>query len=184
MTKNIPNLLTGIRLLLIPMLLYLLYTGNFHGSLYLIILMGLTDALDGWLAKRLDCVSRFGEFFDPICDKLMLVSVTVLLAYMELLPVWLVLLIIVRDLIIVVGGTTYYLCVEKFRASPSMLSKANTFFQLLLVVIVIYSQINAIPQQWIGGLINIVALTTLLSGLGYIWTWGISAVKAKTEESI
>ena len=177
--RYIPNLLTGVRFLLIPVLIYLLYSRNFHGALYLIILMGLTDALDGFLAKKLNCVSRFGEFSDPICDKLMLISATVILADMGLLPVWLVLFIIARDLIILIGGITYYLCIKKFRANPSMLSKVNTFFQLLLTVIVIYSQINAIPGQWLEGLINIVAITTLLSGIAYVWTWGRSALRSR-----
>ena len=178
-TRHIPNLLTGIRLLLIPALIYLLLRGSFDGALYLIIVMGLTDAFDGFLAKKLNCVSRFGEFFDPVCDKCMLIGTTITLAYLGLLPVWLVLLIIARDLIIVAGGYVYYSYIEKFRASPSMLSKANTFFQLLLTVIVIYSQINFVPGQWIEGLINIVATTTLLSGIAYIWTWGRSAIKAR-----
>ena len=178
-TRYIPNLLTGIRLLLIPVLVYLLLIGKFTSALYLIIVMGLTDAFDGFLAKKLNCVSRFGEFFDPICDKFMLISTTITLAYMGLLPVWLVLLIIARDLIIVTGGYTYYLYIKKFRASPSVLSKANTFFQLLLTVIVIYSQINFVPAQWIGGLINIVAVTTILSGTAYVWTWGRSAIRAR-----
>ena len=178
--KNIPNLFTGIRLLLIPVLIYLLYSHDFTSALYLIIFMGLSDAVDGFLAKRLNCISRFGEFFDPICDKLMLISATVTLAYIGLLPTWLVWLVIMRDLIIIGGGIVYYFYIEEFRAAPSLLSKANTFFQLLLVVIVIYSQINALPQQWIDGLIAIAASTTLLSGVGYMWTWGFNAVKAQT----
>ena len=178
-TRHLPNLLTGIRLLLIPVLVYLLLSGYFEGALYLIIVMGLTDAFDGFIAKKLNCVSRFGEFFDPICDKFMLVSTTITLAYVGLLPVWLVALIVARDLIIVTGGYTYYLYIKKFRANPSMLSKANTFFQLLLTVIVIYSQISFVPAQWIEGLINIVAATTLLSGISYVWTWGRSAIRAR-----
>ena len=178
-TRHIPNLLTGIRLLLIPVLIYILLIGNFGGALYLIIVMGLTDAFDGFLAKKLNCVSRFGGFFDPICDKFMLISATLTLAYIGLLPVWLVSLIVARDLIIVAGGYSYYLYIKKFRANPSMLSKANTFFQLLLTVIVIYSQINPVPAQWIEGLINIVAATTLLSGTAYVWTWGRSAIRAR-----
>lgn len=178
-TRNIPNLLTGIRLLLVPILVYLLYIREFSSSLYLIIFMGLSDAIDGFLAKRLNCISRIGGFFDPICDKLMLIGATVTLAYIGLLPVWLVWLIIVRDLIIVVGGIAYYFYIEEFRAAPSLLSKANTFFQLLLTVIVIYGQIGAVPQQWIYGLINIVALTTLLSGVSYMWVWGLNAIKAR-----
>ena len=178
-TRHVPNLLTSIRLLFIPLLVYLLLSDYFEGALYLIIAMGLTDALDGFLAKKLNCISRFGEFFDPVCDKLMLVSTTITLAYIGLLPVWLVSLIVARDLIIVTGGYTYYLYIEKFRANPSMLSKANTFFQLLLTVIMIYSQINPVPGQWIEGLINIVAATTLLSGVAYVWTWGRSAVRSR-----
>ena len=178
-TRHVPNLLTGIRLLLIPVLVYILLSGYFEGALYLIIVMGLTDAFDGFIAKKLNCVSRFGEFFDPICDKFMLVSTTITLAYVGLLPIWLVALIVARDLIIVTGGYTYYLYIKKFRANPSMLSKANTFFQLLLTVIVIYSQISFVPAQWIEGLINIVAATTLLSGISYVWTWGRSAIRAR-----
>jgi len=179
--RNIPNLLTGVRLLLIPLLLYLLYSGDFNWSLLLILVMGLTDALDGFIAKRLNCVSRFGEFFDPVCDKLMLVSVTVLLAYMGLLPLWLVALIIVRDLAIVVGGATYYYTIAPFRAAPSMWSKVNTFLQLLLVVIVIYSQIMFVPYAWLERLFYGVAITTALSGVGYVWTWGCAAILAKSD---
>ena len=131
------------------------------------------------LAKKLNCVSRFGGFFDPICDKLMLISATVTLAYIGLLPPWLVWLIIMRDLIIVTGGTVYYFWIAKFLATPSMLSKVNTFFQLLLTVIVIYNQIGFVPQPWLEGLITIVALTTLLSGISYIWRWGYDAIKTK-----
>lgn len=176
--KHIPNLLTAIRFLLVPILIYLLYFGHFLAALYLIIFMGLSDALDGFVAKKLNCVSRFGGFFDSICDKMMLIAAAVMLAYIGLLPIWLVWLIIARDLIIVIGGSAYYFYIEEFLAKPSIISKANTFFQLLLIVIVIYSQIGIVPQQWIDGLITIVATTTLLSGIGYIWTWGRNALKA------
>jgi len=179
--SNIPNLLTAIRLLLVPVLMYLLYLGHFSSALYLIIFMGLSDAVDGFLAKKLNCISRFGGFFDPVCDKMMLVGATVMLAYIDLLPVWLVLLIVARDLIIVIGGGAYYLYIEQFLAAPSIISKANTFFQLLLTVIVIYSQINFVPQQWISGLITVVMVTTVLSGVGYIWIWGRNAIKASAR---
>lgn len=177
MIKNIPNIVTGIRFLLIPLLLYLLINKDFHNALYLLLIMGFTDALDGYLAKRMNWTSKFGEFFDPLCDKLMLVGIMLVLAWIELLPVWLVVIIVVRDIIIVMGGLAYHFCISSFRAAPSILSKCNTFFQLLLAGIVIYAQLNPAVEQFIPLLITIVTLTTMLSGIGYVMEWGINARK-------
>ena len=177
MTKHIPNIVTSIRFVLIPLLLYLLIAKDFYHAFYLLLIMGLTDALDGFLAKQMGWVSRLGEFFDPLCDKLMLVGTVLVLALIGLLPIWFVALVVARDMIIVIGGLAYHYYVTQFRAAPSMISKWNTLAQLVLVAIVIYAQINPAVEQTIPWFIALVTLSTLWSGIGYIVEWGMNARK-------
>ena len=177
MAKHLPNIVTSIRFVLIPLLLYLLVVEDFYYALYLLLIMGLTDALDGFLAKQMGWVSRLGEFFDPLCDKLMLVSTVLVLAFIDLLPVWLVVLIVARDIIIVTGGVAYHYYITQFRAAPSIISKWNTLSQLVLVAVVIYAQINPAIEQTIPWFIALVTLTTLWSGIGYVVEWGMNARK-------
>ena len=174
-TRHIPNLITGLRLALTPVLVFLLLVQDFRAAFLLLLLLGVSDALDGFLAKRRGWQSRVGEFLDPVADKLMLVGAFVAFAWIGLLPPWLTVLVLARDLIIVVGGVAYHYFIGPFRAQPSYISKVNTFAQLILVGVVMCAQFAAVPALTVPVLVTVVAMTTFWSGVAYVVVWGTMA---------
>jgi cardiolipin synthase len=178
--SDIPNLITVLRILLVPPIVYLIYAGAFDIALLLFLGAGISDALDGFLAKHYGWSSRLGGLLDPIADKALLVSSYVVLAWAQLIPVWLVVTVILRDLVILAGAITYHFRIEALNATPSVISKLNTLSQILLVVAVIFSQgFRALPPEWLEFLVYMVLATTLLSGADYVWTWGWRAWNKK-----
>ena len=174
--SNLPNSITVFRFLLVPPVVLLLLNRQYVGALLVFVLAGFSDALDGYLAKRYHWTSRLGALLDPLADKLMLVSGFVALAWLGLIPLWLVGLVILRDVVIVAGAIVYHMRIEKLEAAPSVVSKLNTLAQILLVLAVMYSQaIRQLPSFWMDVLIYGVLLTTLWSGFDYVWTWGRKA---------
>lgn len=171
--SDIPNLLTVLRLLLVPPIVYLLYRGDYDIALLLFLGAGISDALDGFLAKHYGWTSRLGGLLDPVADKALLMSSYVVLAWVGLIPVWLVIAVVLRDVIIFAGAVTYHFTVESLNAEPSVISKLNTMSQILLVLAVIFSQgFSSLPAVWLDALIYTVLATTILSGVDYVWTWG------------
>jgi len=171
--RDIPNLITGFRFLLVPPVVMLLVNERFDMALILFGVAGLSDGLDGYLAKRNNWTSRLGELMDPLADKLLLVSCFVTLGWMGWIPLWLVALVVLRDLVIVGGAIVFHMRVERLEARPSMVSKLNTFAQILLVLAVIFSQgIHELPVMWLDFITYSVLATTLWSGFDYVWTWG------------
>ena len=171
--RDIPNLLTVLRFLLVPPVVMLLLNERFGLALILFGFAGFTDGLDGYLAKRNNWTSRLGALMDPLADKLLLVSCFVTLGWLGWIPVWLVALVVLRDLVIVGGAIVFHMRVERLEARPSMVSKLNTVAQILLVLAVIFSQgMYVLPALWLDILIYSVLATTLWSGFDYVWTWG------------
>lgn len=150
----------------------LLMKQQFELALVLFVIAGISDVIDGFLARRYGWSSWLGGWLDPVADKSMQISVYIMLAWLELIPVWLLIAVIARDLIIVAGGLVYYFWIEKVEAEPSWASKINTGVQMLLVVVVMLDQVIPLPMMWIDGLIYVVLGSILLSGVGYISTWG------------
>jgi cardiolipin synthase len=171
--RDIPNVITAFRFLLVPPVVILLLQERFTAALVVFGVAGFSDALDGFLAKRFDWRSRLGGIMDPLADKLLLVSSFVTLGWLGLIPAWLVLLVILRDLVIVAGATFYHMRIEQFEAEPSIASKLNTAAQILLVLAVMFSfGIQALPAILIDVLSYSVLATILWSGFDYVWTWG------------
>ena len=138
---------------------------------------GITDGLDGWIAKKFNCVTRLGSILDPIADKVLIVSTYVVLVLLGDLPFWLLLLIVFRDLGII-GG---YLILDTLHDSvplhPSFLSKANTLLQIILVAVVLIDRAGWVHLPWLNEfLIVLVGLTTLISGIHYGYLWFIRGV--------
>lgn len=178
--RDIPNLITVLRLLLVPPVVFGLLTGHYTVALALFVIAGASDALDGFLAKHFGWTSRLGGLLDPVADKLLLVSCYLALTWQELLPVWLTAVVIGRDLIILAGATVYHVLVERLEAAPSVISKLNTLSQLALVVAVLFNYgAQTLPAGWLDVLIYSVLATTLLSGADYIWTWSWRAWNKK-----
>jgi len=178
--RDIPNLITILRILLVPPIVYLLYRGQYDIALLLFLGAGLSDALDGYLAKRFGWISRLGGLLDPIADKALLMSSYIVLAWVGLIPVWLVVVVVLRDLIIFSGAVTYHFRIEALTAEPSVISKLTTMSQILLVLAVIFSQgVSTLPPVWLDTLVYAVLATTILSGMDYVWTWGWRAWNKK-----
>jgi cardiolipin synthase len=176
--RHIPNILTAFRFLLVPPVVLLMLKDEFMPALVLFAVAGFSDAVDGFLARRYHWTSRIGGLMDPLADKLLMVSSYLTLGWLGLIPVWLVALVILRDLVIVTGAVIYNARIEQVEATPSVVSKLNTLAQILLVLSVLFSQaFVALPGWWIDGLIYGVLVTIIWSGAGYVWTWGRRAWK-------
>jgi len=172
--SDIPNIITVFRFLLVPPVVLLLLNHRYGAALIVFGVAGFSDALDGFLAKRYGWSSRMGAIMDPLADKLLLVASFVTLGWLGLIPPWLVALVILRDVVIVIGAMIYHWCVAYLETTPpTLLSKLNTFTQILLVLAVMFSQsVQALPFLWIDILLYSVLATTIWSGLDYVWIWG------------
>ena len=176
--RDIPNIITALRFLLVPPVVILLLQERFTAALIVFGVAELSDGLDGFLARRFDWRSRLGGIMDPLADKLLVVSSFVTLGWLGLIPAWLVLLVILRDLVIIAGATFYHMRIEQFDAEPSVASKLNTAAQILLVLAVLYSSgIQTLPVMLMDVLLYGVLVTTLWSGFDYVWTWGRRAMQ-------
>ncbi|MBL8200448.1 MAG: CDP-alcohol phosphatidyltransferase family protein [Chromatiales bacterium] len=176
---HIPNLICVLRIVLVWPIVSALVGGRFVMALSLVAIAGLSDGLDGYLAKRFDWRSRLGGLLDPLADKLLLVSTFVTLAWLGLVPVWLTALVILRDLVIVSGGLVYQAIVAPVQPEPSRVSKLNTAAQLLYVCAVIANHgVGAPPGQFLLAAGAAVLVTATVSGLDYVVRWSGKAARA------
>ncbi len=173
MLRHLPNLISILRVLLVPPVVWLMVNGRYGESLALFVIAGASDGLDGFLAKRFGWVSRFGSIIDPLADKLLLTASFITLALLGHLPLWLAVLVILRDLTIVVGGLAYHYLVGRFSMDPSPLSKLNTFLQIALVALVLLDLAWVpVPALLIAVLVWLLVAIVAASGADYVWTWG------------
>lgn len=171
--RHIPNLITVFRILLVYPVVHLLLARRFGWALGLFFLAGVSDGLDGFLAKHYHWQSRLGSYLDPLADKLLLVSCFVALAWIGLVPVWLTVAVVLRDVVILGGAVAYYVLHQPFEGQPHWTSKVNTFFQLFLVVVVLGGQsVWPVPEGLLLALDWLVMLTSLVSGALYVSVWG------------
>lgn len=175
--RNIPNLITVLRILLVAPILWLLLQRRYGEALLLFLIAGLSDGIDGLLAKRYGWTSRLGGMLDPLADKLLLVGTFLVLGWIGDLPVWLVGLVILRDGVIISGAVSYYYLIGPFEAEPLLISKINTLIQIFLVLAVIFSRgVIPLPDALMTALIYLTALTTVWSGSVYLGAWTRRAV--------
>lgn len=183
----LPNLLTLARIGIVPVVIWALLDGQTGVALWLFLLAGLSDAVDGYLARRFDARTEFGAYIDPIADKALLMSVYVTLGHLGGLPNWLVILVVFRDTLIVGGVILLQTMGYKVVMAPLLISKANTVAQVGLVLAVLAGTVLAQAgypwdgYSWIDGwpvkaLTLLVASTTLFSGAAYVWIWGSRAM--------
>jgi len=171
--SDIPNLITVVRILLVVPVAWALLEQQYLLALVLFFVAGVSDGLDGFLAKQFDWTSRLGAILDPLADKALLVTCYAALAWVGLLPVWLLVLVVVRDLVIVAGAVIYNFRIERLDADPTLISKLNTVLQILLVLLVITQQLSDwFAPAWLTVLIYAVTVSVLWSGLDYVITWG------------
>ncbi len=174
--RDIPNLISLLRILLVFPVIYLLLHQQYRAAMLLFFVAGLSDGLDGFLARHFHWQSHLGGILDPLADKFLLVSVYLCLGWLGALPLWLVGLVILRDLVIVGGALAYHFRVERLEASPSLVSKLNTLLQILLALLVVYDLgFTPLPEGLLTGMLWGVAITTLLSGVDYVVSWSRKA---------
>lgn len=152
----------------------------------LIFIAGISDAFDGFLARAFKWQSTLGSFLDPLADKLLLGVIFISLAYKGIIPNWLVILVITRDIIILLGAGFYQWMTQELNISPLFSSKINTALQIIFVLVIMYHlAIEPLPEAITLGLQLVVAFTTLLSGFLYVKYWlryTISHVVEKREQ--
>jgi cardiolipin synthase (CMP-forming) len=170
--SDIPNLITVLRIVLVAPISWLLLRQEFGLALALFFVAGASDGLDGFLAKHYGWSSRLGALLDPLADKALLVACYASLAWIGLLPVWLLALVVARDVVIVAGAVVYNFRIRRLEAQPTLISKLNTLLQILLVLLVIVQQLVPwVNELWVRVLIYAVTVSVVWSGLDYVVTW-------------
>jgi cardiolipin synthase len=181
--RDIPNIISIIRILLVLPFVVLILRQEFTWALVLFFVAGVSDGIDGYLAKHNNWTSRLGSILDPLADKLLLVSSFITLGWLNILPVWLVAAVLLRDLAIISGGLAYHVLVGRYEMEPTIVSKLNTFFQIMLVLSTVFSLgFHSLPPQALQALVYIVLVTTILSGIDYIYTWSKKTYHAKKQQ--
>ena len=177
--KDIPNIISVIRILLVIPTVWLIYAGDYFYALIVFLIAGISDGIDGYLAKRFQWQSRLGSILDPIADKLLLVSTYFAMAWVELIPMWLLVAVLLRDIVIIVGSFAYHILIGQFEMAPSLISKFNTVMQILLIGAVLSVQITEIPMWAINVFVYITLVTIMLSGLDYVIVWSRKALSSQ-----
>jgi cardiolipin synthase len=166
---NLPNALTLIRILLIPLFVNLLISKSFLGALVTFLIAGITDALDGFLARIWHQRTDFGAYLDPIADKLLLASAFVTLAILRIVPSWLTVIVMSRDILIAVGFWVLTMTDHKPTVRPRYTSKITTVLQALTIIWALLSVLPWRFESLFRVLIGLTAFFTVISGIHYIY---------------
>ena len=184
----IPNLITLARLISVPAIIWLILSNKIDIAFWLFLAAGISDAIDGFIAKNFDAETELGKFLDPLADKVLLVATYLALGYTGHLATWLVILVVFRDLIIVGGALLYETVTHSLEMTPIAISKVNTVAQILLATYVLGANgFVAEHPVVMDMLVATVALTTVLSGGAYIFMWtklASHAEKANPEKDL
>jgi cardiolipin synthase len=168
---TLPNMITLARLCAVPLAVWLVVQRRLDLAFWLFIAAGLSDAVDGWLARRSGTRSAVGAILDPMADKLLLVSMYVTLAFMQVLPDWLAILVVFRDVLIVGGVLVLYVLDQPIAIRPLLISKLNTTLQIGLAAAALLLAGYRFDVPWLlETLIVAVALSTFASGAAYVWS--------------
>jgi len=168
----LPNALSLLRIALVAPILLLILNGGFAWALALFFVAGFSDGIDGYLAKRFSWHTRLGALLDPVADKLLVAGTFITLTYTQHIPVWLAVVVILRDVIIVGGATAYNFFVKPVQGEPTRISKLNTALQLLFLLLVLCRAGFGWPDKIsITVLGASVLITVVISGVDYVWSW-------------
>jgi cardiolipin synthase (CMP-forming) len=166
---NIPNTLTILRIIIIPVFVTAIIYGEYRTALYLFVAAALTDMLDGLVARLTDQKTPLGTFLDPLADKFLLVTTFILFAIHDWIPTWLAIVVISRDLIVVIGWFLLYMITHNSKVEPVALGKVAIALQLILLAYVLLSiNMQSLPAPP-NALLFMTAAVTCISGLHYIY---------------
>jgi cardiolipin synthase len=175
--KHIPNMICVVRIILVAPITWSLMEGRYGLALGLILIAGLSDALDGFLARRFDWRTPLGGLLDPAADKLLMFAAFVSLTWIGLVPIWFTAIVVARDIVIVSGTIAYRLLVGPFQGEPTGASKLNTMLQIVFIL-------ATISHAWLGSppmigleLLGAVILVTIGVSLAQYVTTGVARVR-------
>jgi cardiolipin synthase len=175
----LPNAICVVRILLVAPSALALLAGRYDLTLLLFGIAAISDGLDGWLAKTFNWTSRLGKILDPIADKLLLVTVFVTLVWTGLVPLWLGVTVVARDVLIVGGAIVYRLLIGYIEGRPTPISKLNTLLQLSFVLAVIADAgWHSKPRGLVVAVGAATFGTTVVSGIDYVLTYAREALRA------
>lgn len=195
---TIPNIITLGRIICVPIIIWLILNEAYFAAFGIFVFAGISDALDGYIAKNFDAATALGAYLDPIADKALLVSIYVTLGLQEALGSWLVILVVSRDVLIIGAVLLSMLIGQRLVVAPLMISKVNTTFQIVLAACVLaalafgYSAASSLFEtssaavtigDFVFWLSVLVAVTTVWSGGSYLRVWSQSVTASDLEES-
>lgn len=168
----LPNAISFLRIVLVAPILLLVVDGSYGWALLLFFVAGFSDGIDGYLAKRYNWHTRLGGLLDPVADKLLVNGLFITLASMQLVPLWLAAVVILRDVIIIGGAAAYNFFIEPLQGEPSRISKLNTVFELLFLLFVLSRAAFDWPDKIsLTVLGSAILITVVISGVDYVWSW-------------
>ena len=179
--SQLPNIITVVRILLVVPTGWLLWEACYVESLVLMAVAGASDALDGWLARRFNWHSRFGAAMDPVADKLLVAAMFLIFTLQGHIPVWVAVIVLGRDAIIMTGAGAYRLFFEPIQFAPTLVSKANTATQIIMLLMLLlglceFGRLSELSLQLVDPyFFYFLALLGLVSGVDYVRTWGRKA---------
>jgi cardiolipin synthase len=183
--RQLPNAITLLRAVLIPVIGGLLASERYVAAFWTLLVSAASDFVDGRIARRFDARTRFGAIADPLADKLTMLTVTALLAWQGLLPVWLAGAIILRDVLIVGGALAYHRLIGAVDVVPTQLSRLNTALEFTALAAVIAAAAQLVDLDGLlPGLLVAVFVTVIASGAQYVWIWSRRALAARRDARV
>jgi len=174
---NLPNFLTLCRIAMTPLIVYAVLRHQAWLALGMMLVAGVSDMLDGWVAKRFGQQTIVGAYMDPIADKLLLIGSIVALYLTGQVPLFLFLAVVFRDVIIVGGAIMYELVTRRLKMEPTLLSKATTVLQIVYVLVVILNMVYPLPAWLVHLSVWSTFALTCLSGIHYMIAWTLKAMR-------
>jgi len=173
---NLPNALTLLRFALVPVIAMQMLGGDFGTACVLFLVSALSDLADGLIARRCNLRTRFGAVADPLADKLTMLTVSLLLAWLQALPWWLAIAVVLRDALIVGGALAYRVLFGPVDMVPSSISKFNTALEFSLLASILAWQAGWLPAGiWLSALQTAALATIIASGTDYVVIWSRKA---------
>ncbi|MFB3777347.1 MAG: CDP-alcohol phosphatidyltransferase family protein [Bryobacteraceae bacterium] len=180
---SLPNLLTVSRFVLAPWVALSILHHEYRAAFWLLVAAGATDGLDGFLARRCGLVTRLGAQLDPVADKVLLATVYLSLVPARIVPLWLVILIVARDLLILSFAAVALAARRKAEFAPSVWGKLSTVVQVVTGAVAIWDKAFTLPggAPWLAVLVTVTAATTGWSGLHYAWR-GVRMMRGQSRD--
>lgn len=175
--RYIPNAICVVRIVLVAPIVWYLLKGRYGLALILILVAGLSDALDGFLARRFDWRTRLGGLLDPAADKLLMFAVFVTLTWLGWVPIWFTAIVIGRDVIIILGTVVYQVMVAPVHGEPTTASKLNTVLQILFLLLAVNHAWLGWPPEGVLQVLGVAILVTIVVSTVQYVTTGIRRLR-------